>query len=441
VLTKAQWYSTLFIGRYSRLFTFAPRNTPILPKVNKRKILNDPIYGFVSLPDDLICDLIDHPYFQRLRRIKQLGLSHLVYPGALHTRFHHAIGAMHLMMSALDVLGQKGVSISKEEQLGAAIAILLHDIGHGPFSHALEHSLVDGVNHEDLSVLIMNRLNEEFNGQLTVGIAIFNNTYPKKWLHQLVSGQLDMDRMDYLKRDSFYTGVSEGVISNARILKMLAVANDELVIEEKGIYSIEKFLVARRLMYWQVYLHKTVVSAEFMLVKCLQRAKELAVNGTEMFASPALAFFLKNKVSKEDFVSNPKMIDQFTQLDDSDIMGAMKVWCNHPDKVLSALSQGLVNRKLFRIELQDKPFDRNYCSYLQEKVMVQMGYTRQEASYFVISDKLMNNAYSPSVGRIAILNKKGDLTDIAQASDSLNISAMSGMVTKHFVCYPKGVEN
>ena len=408
---------------------------------NKRKILNDPIYGFIHLPDDLICDLIDHPWFQRLRRIKQLGLSHLVYPGALHTRFHHAIGCMHLLLQAIEGIRSKGHEVTDEEALGAAIAILLHDIGHGPFSHALEHSLVEGVHHEDLSVLIMNRLNDDFDGQLSTGIEIFNDTYPKKFLHQLVSSQLDMDRMDYLKRDSFYSGVSEGVISNERILKMLNVFNDELVIEEKGIYSIEKFIIARRLMYWQVYLHKTVVSAEYMLMNCLRRARELASEGQEVHASPPLHDFLFNAYSRKDFEENPAVVDTFTQLDDTDILSAMKVWASHPDRVLSLLSRGLIDRKLFRIELQEGPFDRNYISYLREKVMRSHSLSRHEAGYFVISDKLVNNAYSPSIGRIAILMKSGELKDIAQASDNLNISALTNPVTKHFVCYPKGVEN
>lgn len=406
---------------------------------NKRKILNDPIYGFVTIPYDIVLDVIDHPYFQRLRRIKQLGLTSQVYPGALHTRFHHAVGAMWLMQQAIDSIRLKGHEITEEEALGATLAILLHDIGHGPFSHALEYSIVHEVTHEDVSRLIMERLNAHFDGQLSTGIAIFTNQYPKKFLHQLVSSQLDMDRLDYLKRDSFYTGVSEGVISNDRIIKMLNVRNDQLVVEEKGIYSIEKFIIARRLMYWQVYLHKAVVSAEFLLVNILQRAKKLASTGEKLWASPSLALFLENRFNKHDFEENPDVLEAFVNLDDYDIMGAIKVWQAHPDKVLSALCQWLVNRNLFRIEISKAPFSESYIQELQERIAAKFDLGLEDAAHFMVCDQLKNNAYDPYDDSIDILLKNGQLKDIAQASDNLNITALSAPVTKYFICYPKSL--
>ncbi|HEX4887624.1 MAG TPA: HD domain-containing protein, partial [Luteibaculaceae bacterium] len=328
-------------------------------ETGKRKIINDPVHGFIALPSKVIVDMVEHPFFQRLRRIKQLGLTHMVYPGALHTRFHHVLGAMHLMNEALDVLSAKGEIITPEEKQGALLAILLHDIGHGPFSHALENTLVTGVHHEQLSELFMDLLNKEFNGALSLGISIFKNQYPKKFLHQLVSSQLDMDRLDYLSRDSFYTGVSEGVISAERIIKMLAVVNDELVVEEKGVYSIEKFIVARRLMYWQVYLHKTVVSAEFLLVNILKRAKELAKRGEVLFASPALQRFLYHDYEWRHFEQDPTLLTDFAQLDDFDIMTSVKVWQSNSDKVLAELCHRMVNRQLFKIVIQKEPFQEN----------------------------------------------------------------------------------
>lgn len=363
----------------------------------KRKIINDPIYGFVTLPDDFIYELINHPYFQRLRRIKQLGLTNLVYPGALHTRFHHAIGAMYLMTEAIKVLQSKQIEITEDEVRAVTIAILLHDIGHGPFSHALEHTIVKGVSHEDISDLLMQRLNSWYDGKLTLAIKIFNNQYKKKFLHQLVSSQLDMDRLDYLRRDSFFTGVSEGVISSDRIIKMLNVKNDELVIEEKGIYSIEKFIIARRLMYWQVYLHKTVVSAENLLVNILVRAKQLAAKGIELFATPALSVFLKNNFSKKDFVSKPELLDSFASLDDYDIFTSVKVWAQHKDKILSTLCNNLVNRKLFRIELKREKAELSSKKELIEKCMKQYKLSKKEASFFVVSGEIENSAYQPTI--------------------------------------------
>ena len=405
--------------------------------VNKRKIINDPIYGFVTLTDDLIFDLIEHPYFQRLRRIKQLGMTNLVYPGALHTRFHHAIGAMHLMTEALKTLQSKGVEISKEESQGAIIAILLHDIGHGPFSHALENSLIHGIHHEDVSEMLMNRLNKEFKGKLALAISIFNNKYKKKFLHQLVSGQLDMDRLDYLKRDSFFTGVSEGVISSDRIIKMLNVVKGQLVVEEKGIYSIEKFIIARRLMYWQVYLHKTVLSAENILVNILLRAKELAEKGFKLFCTPALEIFLYNRYDKKAFVKNEKLIDEFAKLDDYDIFGAIKVWANSEDKILSFLCQSLISRKLFKIEIQNQAFDDKIIKQHSENIIKKFKISRQEIPYLFLNKTVSNEIYSVNKIGIGILFRNGRIKDISQSSDQLNVEVLNKTVKKHFICYPK----
>lgn len=404
---------------------------------NKRKIINDPIYGFVTIPNELIYDLINHPYFQRLRRIKQLGLTNLVYPGALHTRFHHAIGAMHLMQEAVLTLRLKDVNISDEEEQAVLIAILLHDIGHGPFSHALEHSMVKGISHETLSSLFMDRLNKEFKGKLSLAIKIFNDQYHKKFLHQLVSSQLDMDRLDYLKRDSFFTGVSEGVISSDRIIKMLNVIKNELVVENKAIYSIEKFLIARRLMYWQVYLHKTVLSAETLLVNILKRAKDVAGNTKDLFATPALKLFLENNFTQQDFEKNQDLLNQFSKLDDNDVMASIKVWCEGPDKILAKLCQNLLDRKLFKIEIHNTSIAADYKSTLIEKTMKVYGITAKEAAYFVLSDKVNNSAYNASKFNINILMNDGQLVDVAQASDQLNIQSLSKTVTKYFICYPK----
>lgn len=404
---------------------------------NKRKIINDPIYGFVAIPNELIYDLIDHPYFQRLRRIKQLGLTNLVYPGALHTRFHHAIGAMHLMGEAVQALRQKGVTITRREEEAVTIAILLHDVGHGPFSHALEHSLVSGISHEAISSMIMSRLNEELKGRLSLAIEIFNNRYKKSFLHQLVSSQLDMDRLDYLKRDSFFTGVSEGVISSDRIIKMLNVHNDQLVVEQKAIYSIEKFLIARRLMYWQVYLHKTVLSAESLLVNILKRAKELAGKGTKLFATPALSLFLENDFTEKDFRKDPRLLEEFLRLDDNDIVAAIKVWSEGADTILARLCTNLLNRKLYRVEMQNEKIPAAYKKNLEKKVCKLYKLNPSDASYFVFSDTVNNHAYNASQFKINILTSTGKLVDVAKASDQLNLQSLSTAVTKHFICYPK----
>ncbi|MBP7809728.1 MAG: HD domain-containing protein [Bacteroidia bacterium] len=405
--------------------------------VFKSKIINDPIYGFVTIQDEIIDALINHPYFQRLRRIKQLGLTNLVYPGALHTRFHHAIGAMHLMSEALQVLKGKDVEISADESRGALIAILLHDIGHGPFSHSLEHSIVRGINHEVISSLLMDDLNKEFKGKLSIAIKIFNNKYEKKFLHQLVSSQLDMDRLDYLKRDSFFTGVSEGIISSDRIIKTLNVVKDNLVVEAKGIYSIEKFLISRRLMYWQVYLHKTVLSAENLLINILKRAKELSSSKTKLFATPAFSLFLENDFTKEDFLNRPELLQKFAQLDDYDVMASVKAWTESEDFILSTLCKNMLDRNLYKIELQTEAIATSHKNNLIDKAVKKYEITRKEASYFVFSESVNNSAYNNSDHGINILYSNGKTVDVATASDLLNIQALSQPVTKHYICYPK----
>ena len=406
---------------------------------NKRKIFNDPVYGFIPIEDELVFDIIEHPYFQRLRRIKQLGLTHLVYPGALHTRFHHSMGAMYLMNQVVGGLRLKNQEVSEEEALGASLAILLHDIGHGPFSHALENSILDDMHHEILSNIYMHRLNQEYDGKLDLAISIFNNNYPRKFFHQLVSSQLDVDRMDYLKRDSFFTGVSEGVINTERIIKMLMIKNDKVVVEEKGIYSVEKYIVARRLMYWQVYLHKTVIAAESMLMRILSRAKKLTRQGEMLFATPSLQFFLSNKVRETDIESNPVLLDTFSKLDDFDIFTSIKVWAEHNDPILGNLSRMLVNRHLFRIEMQQESFDEAYVNMIRMQVKKSFGVTDEEADNFIIEDSTANYAYHPRSDKINLLRKDGQIVDIASVSDQLNISVLHKPSVKYFLCYPKNM--
>ena len=407
--------------------------------MNKKKIINDPVYGFISIPSELVYDVISHPYFQRLRYIKQLGMTHLVYPGALHTRFHHALGAMHLMSLAIEILRSKGHTITEGEEEAATLAILLHDIGHGPFSHALEHSLVTGIKHEDLSAKLMHDLNLHFNGKLTHAIEVFNGTYHKKFLHQLISGQLDLDRMDYLNRDSFFTGVSEGVISFDRIIKMFNVYDDNLVIEEKGIYSIEKFLIARRLMYWQVYLHKTVISGEMILVKLLERAKEIAANGQDLFASPSLHHFLNNDINENNFFSDHANLEHFTNLDDQDIYAAVKVWTKHPDKILSTLCQMLTSRNLYKVEMGNERAYADRVAFLKDAAVHLLEIKPDEARYFVFTDAIQNRAYNAGVGNIKILMKNNDIVDIAKASDLSNLESLQKTVEKYILCYPRGI--
>jgi uncharacterized protein len=409
--------------------------------LNKKKIINDPVYGFITIPSDLVYDLIQHPYVQRLRYIKQLGMTHLVYPGALHTRFHHALGAMHLMGLALETIKSKGQAISYQEEEAVTIAILLHDIGHGPFSHALEHTIVDGVSHEHISTLLMDNLNREFDGKLGLALEIFNNRYHKKFLYQLVSGQLDLDRMDYLNRDSFFTGVSEGVISFDRIIKMLDVVDDQLVVEEKGIYSIEKFLIARRLMYWQVYLHKTVIAAEQMLVKILERAKELSGEGRNLFASPCFSYFLKNSISREEFKNDPRNIERFTKLDDNDIFTSIKVWVNDEDLILSTLCSHLISRNLYQVEITNEPPPIEIINDLADKVTDEFEISDDDTSYFVFTDTIKNKAYSVGDGSIKIVMKDGSIQDIAKASDNSNLESLARTVQKHILCYLKELKN
>ena len=417
------------------MFVFCRRiNRKRKLKSNKLKILNDPIYGFTNIPNSLLFDIIEHPYFQRLRRVSQMGFSNLVYPGANHTRFHHAIGCLHLMQKALQVLRFKEVKISNDEANALYIAILLHDIGHGAFSHALEHSIVDGISHEEISLKFMKKLNAEFNGQLTMAINVFEGKYPRKFLNQLISSQLDIDRLDYLKRDSFYTGVAEGNISSERLIAMIHVVNDELVIEQKGIYSVEKFLIARRLMYWQVYLHKTGLSAENMLVNVLRRAKELSQIGERLFASKALTYFLTTKITEENFTD--ETLEIFSKLDDYDILSAIKEWTDSSDRVLSLLSKMIVDRNLLKVEIQQKRFSETDIDDKISELKSTMHLSETEARYFVFQKQIQNQAYNPSMP-IKILNKNGELKDIAKASDQLNLQALTKPVIKHFVCYPK----
>lgn len=409
----------------------------------KNKIVNDPVWGFIELDSDLHLELIEHPYFQRLRRIKQLGLSSLVFPGANHTRFEHAIGTMHLVRSAIDVLKKKGNKITEDEAEGVMAALLLHDIGHGPFSHALEQSIVQGIPHEELSSIYMDELNREMDGRLCMAIDIFRNRYPKRFLHQLVSSQLDMDRLDFLKRDSFYSGVSEGVVSSERIIQMLNVRHDQLVVEIKGIYSVEKFLIARRIMYWQVYLHKTVLSAEQMIIKLLQRATDLASSGEKVPATSYLALFLNKTISAGDFRSTDLNIRQqalhhFAYLDDADILCTIKMWMEHPDPILSTLSRALIDRKLFRIKLSQTPCSESKLANLKELSVNKFGINRMEAAFLVIDGEITNSAYDDKAESINILYKNGKLKDIKEASD-INLEALTKTVRKHFVCYPREI--
>ncbi|MGE5421244.1 MAG: HD domain-containing protein, partial [Chloroflexota bacterium] len=377
---------------------------------NKRKIINDPVYGFIGIRNDFIFDLIEHPWFQRLRNIKQLGLTSFVYPGANHTRFQHAVGALHLMCMALETLKSKGICISAEEEEAACIAILLHDCGHGPFSHALETSIINDITHEDISLLLMRKLNEQYGGRLTLALDIFSGTYRRRFFHELITGQIDMDRLDYLMRDSFFTGVIEGSVGFDRIISMLNVEDEGLVVDEKGIYSLEKFLIARRLMYWQVYMHKTVLSSESLLMKVLKRAKELAVTGIDLYSTPALRFFLYNKIGRNDLFFDGKFTPglialNFTRLDDSDIMVSAKYWNDIDDKVLSDLSKRLVNRDLFAIELQNEPFDENRINQLRDCAAKRLDIDPGLTGYYVFTSNISNLAYTPEAPEVKILLK------------------------------------
>jgi HD superfamily phosphohydrolase len=404
-------------------------------QINKLKIFNDPIYGFITIPNELIYDLIQHPYFQRLRRISQMGLSYLVYPGANHTRFHHALGCMHLMQKTINTLRFKDVVISPEEENALLIAILLHDIGHGPFSHAMERSIVEDVHHEAISLLFMNQLNEEFDGRLSLAIQVFKGEYHRKFMLQLISSQLDMDRMDYLKRDSFYTGVAEGNVNSERLIQMMNVVDDVLVIEEKGIYSVEKFLLSRRLMYWQAYLHKTSLVAELILMKVLKRAKELTLKGVNLPCSEPLSYFMHNKISLEDF--DAQNLDLFSQLDDFDIISALKAWQRQDDFVLRTLSKMIINRDLLKIKMSAEKVSAEESQALKEEFAEEHKISQLEAGYFIFRGKIKNQAYSKEAEPIRILKKDKTIEDVVEASDQLNLKSLSKLVTKYYICFPK----
>jgi len=406
-----------------------------MSNTNKLKLFNDPIYGFITIPNALIYHLIEHPYFQRLRRISQMGMSYLVYPGAHHTRFHHALGAMHIMQKAVEALRYKAVEISKEEENALYIAILLHDIGHGPFSHALEQSIVENIHHEQLSLLFMEELNVEFNGKLSLAIQIFKGQYKRKFMLQLISSQLDMDRMDYLKRDSFYSGVAEGSINSDRLIQMLNVVDDVLVMEEKGIYSIEKFLMARRLMYWQVYLHKTSLVAELMLTKVLKRAKELSLKGEDLQCSEPFKFFLSKK--EEDIFTDTEILNKFSLLDDYDVVSALKAWQFHPDFILSNLSKMILNRDLLKVKISTNKISKEEVGKYKTQLQKEFNLSLKETSFFIYKGKIKNQAYNKELEPIKILRKDKSIEDVLETSDQLNSKALSKPVIKYYLCFPK----
>ena len=407
--------------------------------MNKNKIINDPVYGFISIKTPLLFDLIEHPYFQRLRSIKQLGMTHLVYPGALHTRFHHALGAMHLMQLALEHLQSRGHEVSKEEEEAAAVAILLHDIGHGPFSHVLEHLILNQVPHEQISFLLMEELNKQFEGKLTLAIEMFTGEYDRPFFNQLISSQLDVDRMDYLNRDSFFTGVREGSIGADRILKMLDIVDSHLVVEQKGIYSVENFLTARRLMYWQVYLHKTSICGEVMLTQIIRRARELVKMGKEVFATESFGLFLKNDVTLEEFISDKAYLKAFTEMDDHDIWACVKIWSKHPDSLLSGICQKLLDRNLYKIIISDEPFEESFLEKIKNDFLNQPEINEENLSYFMVQGTISNEAYLSEKQAINILTKNKLVIDIADASDLPTIKALSNVVKKYYICWAKDV--
>ena len=403
-----------------------------------RKIINDPVFGFLSIPDGVLFQILQHPYLQRLNRIRQLGLSFFVYPGAMHSRFLHSLGAMHLMREAIGSLREKGVEITDNEATASMAAILLHDVGHGPFSHVMEHTLVEGITHEEISLMMMEKMRDELAEQdrelLNLAIAIFKDEYPKHFLHQLISSQLDVDRLDYLCRDSFFCGVTEGSVASARILKMMNVTADgHLVVEAKGIYSVEKFLVARRLMYWQVYLHHTSVAAEQLLIKILERAKALAKQGVELFCSPALHYFLYNRITSEVFVQNPNALNQYAMLDDADLLSAIKVWIGCEDKVLSELCQCFTNRRLFKGKLLDQPLSQEQVGALSEQYAERFGINKADAHYFFVEHVSTSNTYSEKGEAIGILYKDGMVKDIADASDMLSMESLTFKPQKRYL--------
>lgn len=409
-------------------------------KQKKRKIISDPVHGLITIPGDLIFDLMEHPWFQRLRRIMQLGLTHYVYPSAMHTRFQHALGSMYLMTQAIEILRSKGHQITHAEEEGVLVAILLHDIGHGPFSHTLELAIVNGLSHETISMVMIDRLNGIFDHRFDLAASIFRDDYPKRFLHQLVSSQLDMDRLDYLSRDCFFTGVAEGVINTDRIIKMINVKDDELVVDAKGIYSIEKFIIARRLMYWQVYLHKTVVVAEYMMTHILKRAKFLVSQGVEIAITPSLQPFLSNEITAENFLEDDKGLHLFVKLDDHDIMSSIKTWMFHPDKILSYLCNNLINRHLYHVKISNTPFDQEKVGKIRDNVIKHFGIEPGDADYFVVQETVTNNAYNPLQDKIKILFPDEKLIDVSEASDNLNIAVLSSPVTKYLLCSPKEIQ-
>ncbi len=405
----------------------------------KLKMINDPVYGFITIPSETAFRIIEHPYFQRLRRIRQLGMTHLVYPGAMHTRFQHSLGAMHLMTEALDSLRDKGHDITCEEREGAELAILMHDIGHGPFSHALEHSIVGGINHEEISRYFMHNMSADFRFPLETAMQIFRDAHPKHFLHQLVSGQLDTDRLDYLKRDSFFCGVAEGIVNNDRIIKTMNVVRGNIGIDAKGLYSVEKFILARRMMYWQVYLHKTVLSAEALLIRILRRAKFLAHSGEKLFATPSLAYFLEKEAGHETFRNDPDALRHFSRIDDFDVITAIKIWTDHHDFILSTLSRWLINRELFRVEMQQKPFDEDQVESLKADLVRKMPVSREEADYFVFTDITSNYTFDPLDNQLEVLLKNGEIIGLPEASGLFNLTLLTEPDVKHVLCYPKKI--
>lgn len=410
---------------------------PLQRVMNEHKIINDPVFGFIKIRRGLLYDIVQHPLFQRLNRIVQLGLASVVYPGARHTRFQHSLGALHLMSEAVKSLTEKGIYIFDMEEEAVQAAILMHDIGHGPFSHVLENTLISGISHEEISLMMMEQINRDLKGQLNLAISIFKDEYPNKIFHQLISSQLDMDRLDYLRRDSFYTGVTEGNIGSARIIKMLNVADDRLVVDAKGIYSVENYLTTRRLMYWQVYLHKTTVGYEKILVNALKRAKLLAREGREIFASPALAYFLKNDIDTAWFDSHEEALSNYAELDDSDIWSALKVWRHHDDKILATLATDLVDRRLFKVEVTEEPPTEEYLAAIRSRIVDAMGISNEDASYMMSLTEIGKDMYNPEDDSIGILYKDGTVRDIAEASEILNVQLLSKKIRKYYLCYQR----
>jgi hypothetical protein len=410
---------------------------PLQRVMNEHKIINDPVFGFIKIRRGLLYDIVQHPLFQRLNRIVQLGLASVVYPGARHTRFQHSLGALHLMSEAVKSLTEKGIYIFDMEEEAVQAAILMHDIGHGPFSHVLENTLISGISHEEISLMMMEQINRDLKGQLNLAISIFKDEYPNKIFHQLISSQLDMDRLDYLRRDSFYTGVTEGNIGSARIIKMLNVADDRLVVDAKGIYSVENYLTTRRLMYWQVYLHKTTVGYEKILVNALKRAKLLAREGREIFASPALAYFLNNDIDAAWFDSHEEALSNYAELDDSDIWSALKVWRHHDDKILATLATDLVDRRLFKVEVTEEPPTEEYLAAIRSRIVDAMGISNEDASYMMSLTEIGKDMYNPEDDSIGILYKDGTVRDIAEASEILNVQLLSKKIRKYYLCYQR----